>query len=70
MVSLISRSYHFLWSRLGGRPWTYIIRDNSKWAMVVGAGLLAIGLFSLRAPKPVVLATGVVIGFILGHLFW
>ncbi|MFC2013212.1 hypothetical protein ACFLUE_02880 [Chloroflexota bacterium] len=34
--------YRALWSRLGGRPWTYIIRDNQKqyplpWLLLFGA---------------------------------
>ena len=67
---MVGKWYEWVWSRVGGRPWTHIIRSSSKWATVVGAGLLGIGLFALRAPKPAVLAIGVVVGFILGHLFW
>jgi len=25
---MIERLYRALWSRIGGRPWTYIIRDS------------------------------------------
>jgi hypothetical protein len=67
---MIERLYQIVWSRIGGRPWTYTIRDSSRWSAVVGAGLAAIGLAGLRAPRPVILAVGVGIGFILGHLYW
>ncbi len=26
--SLLGRFYRFLWMSIGGRPWTYIIRDS------------------------------------------
>jgi len=34
--------YQILWSRIGGRPWTHIIRDNQKrypllWLLLFGA---------------------------------
>lgn len=67
---MIKRLYKAMWRRLGGRPWTYIIRDSSRWSALLGAGLLGIGVASLRSPRPVILAVGAGIGFILGHLFW
>jgi len=67
---MFERLYQMLWSRFGGRPWTYIIRESPRWSAVVGAGLAAIGLASLRAPRPVILAVSAGIGFILGHLYW
>ena len=67
---MLEKLYKMLWSRLGGRPWTYIIRESPRWSAVVGAGLLGIGLAILRSPRPVILAVGAGIGFILGHLFW
>jgi hypothetical protein len=48
---LISRFYESLWSRLGGRPWTYIIRDSYHqrpllWlALTTGIGVLLGPLF-------------------------
>ena len=26
--SFLERIYRFVWTRIGGRPWTYIIRDS------------------------------------------
>ncbi len=48
---LLSRLYRTLWSRLGGRPWTYIIRDAYHqrplvWlALATGLGVLLGHLF-------------------------
>ena len=67
---MINRLYKTIWSRIGGRPWSHIIRESPRLSAVVGAVFLSIGLASLRAPRPVILAAGLGIGFILGHLFW
>lgn len=26
----MNKLYEWLWTRIGGRPWTYIIRDNAQ----------------------------------------
>ena len=67
---MIAKMYQHLWSRIGGRPWSYIIRENPRWGLAVGVGLAAIAFFSLRCSKPLILIVGAVIGFILGHLYW
>ena len=47
----LERLYRAVWSRIGGRPWTYIIRGSQKrypllWLLVAGgAGLLLGHLF-------------------------
>lgn len=69
-VILFGRFYKKLWSLIGGRPWTYIIRESPRWSALLAAALIGIGLVSLRSPRPVILAIGAGIGFILGHLFW
>ena len=38
----LSKLYKALWSRIGGRPWTHIIRDSQKrrpllWLLLFGA---------------------------------
>ena len=53
---MLAKIYEWFWRRIGGRPWTYIIRDSVKdntlpWAL--GWGGLALTL-----------------GIILAHLFW
>lgn len=67
---MLEKLYKKLWLKFGGRPWTYIIRESPRWSALLGAALLGIGLASLRSPRPVILAVGAGIGFILGHLFW
>lgn len=47
----LSRLYRALWSRIGGRPWTYIVRDSYHrrplfWlAAAAGIGLILGHLF-------------------------
>ena len=68
--------YRELWSRLGGRPWTYIARDvYHKLEYFVLVGLLAsgysIGMNGLVSWKWFgVLVTAYTIGYIHGHFFW
>ncbi len=45
---LLQRLYRELWSRIGGRPWTYIIRDSQKkhpllWLLLSGAIGIVLG---------------------------
>lgn len=48
---IVERLYRALWERLGGRPWTYIMRDSQKrypllWLLGAGgAGILLGHLF-------------------------
>ena len=67
-------SYKAWWTRFGGRPWTYIIRDWwAKYELLWIIGMLAVGatlgeyygwLTILR-----ILAIFAV-GILFGHLFW
>ncbi len=66
--------YKAIWSSIGGRPWTYILRD--AWHKLEGIwiiGLLACGatatyFFGL---KKTLISLGIFcIGYIAGHLFW
>jgi hypothetical protein len=48
---MIERWYKWLWTRIGGRPWTYIMRDNQRqypllWLLLFGGlGILLGHLF-------------------------
>ena len=48
---LLGRLYRILWSRIGGQPWTYIIRGNQQknpllWLLLFGGlGILLGHLF-------------------------
>jgi len=66
--------YKWLWSKIGGRPWTYIIRDfYHKFEYFIILGGFSAGYF-LRPYIDIKLfwiIIGVLtIGYILGHLFW
>ncbi len=44
----LDRLYRAMWSRLGGRPWTYIMRDSQKrrpllWLLLAGAAGMLLG---------------------------
>ena len=66
--------YKDIWSRIGGRPWTYIIRDTwakAEFAWIVG--LVSLGawlghVFDLSTVLPGWLVFS--LGFLFGHLFW
>lgn len=66
--------YKKLWSLIGGRPWTYILRDIWHKAQIVWIiGLIACGVvlghnFNWITVLEII---GVfTLGFIFGHLFW
>jgi len=70
---LLGNLYKSLWSRIGGRPWTYILRDT--WHKFEGLwilGMVAVGalighwVWDLFVWFLLVFA----IGYICGHLFW
>jgi len=65
--------YKALWLRIGGRPWTYILRD--AWHKL--EGLWIIGLVGVGAVMGHWLWESVfwllavfALGYIAGHLFW
>ena len=66
--------YRWLWSKIGGRPFTYILRDAwHKAEFVWIVGLTAVGVWMgyhfdwVEVLKIIGIWT---IGFIFGHLFW
>ncbi len=65
--------YKILWKRVGGRPWTYILRD--AWHKVEGLwiiGLVAIGAMLGHFWWNMIFWFLLIfaIGYIAGHLFW
>ncbi len=60
--------YIWLWTRIGGRPWTYIIRDfcHENPLLLILTGLTAV-LWLLRIHHEIF---WVLLGVLLGHLFW
>jgi len=74
--SFLSKLYEKLWSRVGGRPWTYIIRDESKKApllffaifLFMGVGLVKLTQ-NLKTPVWLPLVA-LALGIFIGHLWW
>lgn len=66
--------YKWLWSRVGGRPWTYILRDawhNYEFFWIVGLVCIGIMLGHILTWQGAI--TGWLVfsaGYIAGHLFW
>lgn len=66
--------YKALWSRIGGRPWTYIIRDAwdaCEFFWIVG--LVCLGIWLGHIYSWVSVLKGWLVfsaGYIAGHLFW
>ncbi len=66
-------AYKWLWKRIGGRPWTYILRDC--WhrfeglciIMLVAVGVL---LGHWHFERVLWLLAAFALGYIAGHLFW
>lgn len=71
---VLGKLYRKLWSGVGGRPWTYIIRDT--WHQYEGLwiiGLVASGAVAVHYSDllSVLKALGIfMVGYVGGHLFW
>ncbi len=70
---MLENLYRKLWSKCGGRPFTYVIRDlNKEWPLLFPMIFLGVGVFIARVFKGngkwIVLA--IVVGCIMGHIFW
>ncbi len=65
--------YRLLWAHLGGRPWTYILRDlwhRYEWLWIIG---LLLGGYSFGKHSFDHLLGWLIaftIGYVAGHLFW
>lgn len=66
--------YQWLWSHLGGRPWTYILRDawdNAEFLWIVGLVSLGIWLGHTYGWESIIKGWLIFsIGYLAGHLFW
>ena len=70
---MLEKLYKKLWSKIGGRPWTYITRDvDREWPLLFPMVFLGIGIFIVKVFKNnwkwIVLA--IIVGSIIGHIFW
>ena len=67
--------YKLLWSKIGGRPWTYILRDiwdETEWLMqLLWFGLGALTFWLTRSWLLIGILWGIyTLGYVNGHLFW
>ena len=66
--------YKRLWTKFGGRPWTYITRDSwHEQPLIWVVGLLAVGAAVGRFLGIVIFleSLGVfLVGILFGHFFW
>jgi len=71
---MIGRLYKELWSRIGGRPWTYILRDAwAKLEIIWILALVAIGgtCAHYLGLKALLMGLGLIaLGSIIGHVWW
>jgi hypothetical protein len=70
----MEKLYRWLWTRIGGRPWTYIIRDAwYKAEFFWIAGLVSLGVWLGHNYGWKVILIGWLIfsaGYLAGHFFW
>lgn len=70
---MLERLYQSLWSKMGGRPWTYILWD--AWHKLEGLwiiGLVAVGALLGHWFWDLIfwLLLAFALGYVAGHLFW
>jgi len=70
----MSKVYKWLWSHIGGRPWTYIIRDGwheYEFFWIVGLVSLGVWMGHNYDWKSVLIGWLIFsVGYVGGHLFW
>ena len=65
--------YKWLYTKIGGRPWTYILRDlwaKFEWFWIIA--LVSLGYYMGQNDHDIALYMFVAfnIGYIMGHVFW
>jgi hypothetical protein len=73
MITLLEKLYESIWRRVGGRPWTEIIRDDQKQSPLIFL-IIFLGLGILLARVAAKYWWQILIGFLLGilcgHFWW
>ena len=70
---MLANIYRALWQAIGGRPWTFILRDTwHKYEGLCIIALVAVGAMLGYWLWPLVfwLLLVFALGYIAGHLFW
>jgi hypothetical protein len=69
----LEKLYEKLWSRVGGKPWTEIVREDQKNApllyllIFLGLGIL---LVRLAGKNWWLILVGLLVGILCGHFWW
>ena len=70
----LGRFYRWLWSHVGGRPWTYILRDFwHKGEFFWINALISVGVWAGHHYQWRTVLLGLFLfsmGYLFGHLFW
>ncbi|APH12368.1 hypothetical protein ASJ33_03985 [Dehalococcoides mccartyi] len=73
MTGIIGKLYEKLWRKVGGKPWTEIVREDQKVSPLVylliflGLGILVARLAGKNWWQ---LLVGFLLGIICGHFWW
>ena len=73
MGSLLEKLYEKLWGKVGGKPWTEIIREDQKrtpllyMLIFLGLGIL---VSKLAGKYWWQILIGFLLGILIGHFFW
>ncbi|QBX63312.1 hypothetical protein [Dehalococcoides mccartyi] len=73
MIGIIGKLYEKLWRKVGGKPWTEIVREDQKASPLVylliflGLGILVARLASKNWWQILV---GFLLGILCGHFWW
>ena len=73
MTAWLERLYEKLWRRIGGRPWTEIIRDDQKRSPLVFLFIfLGLGILTGRLAGKYwwQILLGFLLGILCGHFWW
>jgi hypothetical protein len=71
--SFLEKLYEKLWTAVGGRPWTHIIRDQQKAApllFILIFFFIGVALAKLAGKRWWWVALGILFGVLLGHFWW
>ena len=73
MIAWLERLYEKLWRKVGGKPWTEIIRDDQRKAplafliVFMGLGVL---VGKLAGKDWLQILLGFLLGILCGHFWW
>ena len=73
MTELIGKLYEKLWRKVGGKPWTEVVREDQRNSpltyllIFLGLGIL---IYRLAAKNWWQVVVGFLLGVLAGHFWW